>query len=66
MTRLWRLPELHSALRTVFFILRQLTFKAARQLDPSLVEGSDVAEWAEIQVAVSRPQMGRARAVSST
>jgi hypothetical protein len=34
---------------------RQLTFKATRQLDASLVDGSSVPEAAEIEVAVSRP-----------
>jgi hypothetical protein len=44
---------------------RQLTFKATRQLDAALVEGSNIAESAEIEVAVSRPHMVRARAVSN-
>src|SRR4051794_11007270 len=43
---------------------RQLTFKATRQLDAALVEGSVVAESAEIDVSISRPQMIRARMVS--
>jgi hypothetical protein len=44
---------------------RQLTFKATRQLDAALVEGSSAAESAEIEVAVSRPRMVRARLVSN-
>jgi hypothetical protein len=43
---------------------RQLTFKATRQLDAALVEGGGVAESAEIEVSISRPQMVRARMVS--
>jgi hypothetical protein len=43
---------------------RQLTFTASRQLDAALVEGSSVPESVEIEVAVSRPQMVRARMVS--
>jgi hypothetical protein len=43
---------------------RQLTFTATRQLDPALVLGGTVAESAEIEVWVSRPQMVRARSVS--
>jgi hypothetical protein len=42
----------------------QLTFKAKRQLDAALVEGSNIAESADIEVAVSRPRMVRARLVS--
>jgi hypothetical protein len=44
---------------------RQLTFKATRQLDAALVDGGNVAESADIEVAVSRPQMVRAIAVSN-
>jgi hypothetical protein len=43
---------------------RQLAFKATRQLDAALVEGGVVAESAEIEVSISRPQMVRARMVS--
>jgi hypothetical protein len=43
---------------------RQLTFKATRQLDAALVDGNDIAESAQIEVAVSRPRMVRASAVS--
>ena len=43
---------------------RQLTFKARRQLDAALVEGTNIAESTDIEVAVSRPRMVRARVVS--
>ena len=43
---------------------RQLTFKATRQLDAGLVEGSAVPESTEVEIAVSRPGMVRARSVS--
>ena len=42
----------------------QLTFKARRQLDAALVEGTSIAESTDIEVAVSRPRMVRARSVS--
>jgi len=42
----------------------QLTFRATRQLDAALVAGGVVAESAEIEVSISRPQMVRARMVS--
>jgi len=37
---------------------------ATRQLDPALVIGGSVAESAQIEVSVSRPQMIRARSIS--
>ena len=43
---------------------KQLTFKATRQLDAALVIGGTVAESAQIEVSVSRPQRVRARSVS--
>jgi hypothetical protein len=43
---------------------RQLTFKATRRLDAALVIGGSVAESAQIEVSVSRPQMIRARSIS--
>jgi hypothetical protein len=43
---------------------RQLTFTARRHLDAALVTGGTVAESADIEVWVSRPQMIRARSVS--
>jgi hypothetical protein len=43
---------------------RQLTFNARRQLDAALVEGTNIAESTDIEVAVSRPRMVRARVVS--
>ena len=54
-------------LRAMFDTLstaQQLTFKATRQLDPALVIGGTVAESAEIEVWVSRPQRIRARSMS--
>jgi hypothetical protein len=43
-----------------------LTFRATRQLDAGLVEGSAAPELTEIEVAVSRPAMVRARSASPT
>jgi hypothetical protein len=43
----------------------QLSFRAHRDLDAALVAGSAVAESADIEVAVSRPRMLQAKAVSS-
>jgi len=60
-------PDPAQMLRDMFDTLskaQQFTFKATRQLDAALVLGGSVAESAEIDVAVSRPQMIRARSVS--
>ena len=54
-------------LRAMFDTLstaQQFTFKATRRLDPALVIGGTVAESAQIDVSVSRPQRIRARSVS--
>jgi hypothetical protein len=40
---------------------RQLTFKATRLLDASLIQGSNIPESAEIEVAVSRPNISMPR-----
>jgi hypothetical protein len=60
-------PDPSQLLRGMFDTLaqaRQLTFKATRHLDPSLVLGGTVAESTAIEVWVSRPQMLRARSVT--
>ena len=60
-------PDPAQAVREMFDTLaqaRQLTFKATRRLDAALVIGGTVAESAEIEVAVSRPQHIRARSLS--
>ena len=60
-------PDPAQMLRDMFDTLskaQQFTFKATRQLDAALVLGGSVAESAQIDVAVSRPQMIRARSVS--
>lgn len=60
-------PDPAQILRAMFDSLskaQQLTFKATRQLDAALVIGGAVAESAQIDVSVSRPQRVRARSVS--
>jgi hypothetical protein len=60
-------PDPSQMLRDMFDTLskaQQFTFKATRQLDAALVIGGSVAESAQIDVAVSRPQRIRARSVS--
>lgn len=60
-------PDPAQILRAMFDTLskaQQLTFKATRQLDAALVIGGTVAESAQIDVSVSRPQRVRARSVS--
>jgi hypothetical protein len=60
-------PDPAQMLRDMFDTLskaQQFTFKATRQLDAALVIGGSVAESAQIDVSVSRPQRLRARSVS--
>lgn len=62
-----RPPDPAQVVREMFDTLahsQQLTFKATRRLDAALVVGGSVAESAEVEVWVSRPQMVRARSVT--
>jgi hypothetical protein len=62
-----RTPDPAQLIQEMFDTLsqaRQLTFTATRRLDAALVIGGSVAESAEIEMSVSRPQKVRARSMS--